>query len=205
MNIRIQSVSSPFDDPRVASAAVAALIRAEAMGLLSGEVTRLDHSAILALGAGMSRAGIGEALLPEFLHPSGPGPAELAALFERINEALDESPSPAHEWPALQDVLGLELLVRLLGVSASSARRYLSGARRTPDPVAARLHFLALVVGDLAGAYNDIGIRRWFDRQRKLLDGSTPAALLNRDWRVDDDGPRRVRELARALAPSPAT
>ena len=205
MNIRIQSVSSPFDDPRVASAAVATLIRAEAMGLLSGEVTRLDDSAMLDLGAGMAKAGIGEALLPELLHPSDPDSEELVALLERINEALDESPSPAHEWPALQGVLGLELLVRLLGVSASSARRYLSGARRTPDPVAARLHFLALVVGDLAGAYNDIGIRRWFDRGRKLLGGSTPAALLNRDWRVDDDGPRRVRELARALGPSPAT
>ena len=31
--------------------------------------------------------------------------------------------------------------------------------------IAGRLHFLATVVGDLAGAYNEIGIRRWFERR----------------------------------------
>ena len=46
---------------------------------------------------------------------------------------------------------GGELLGCLVGVSVSSTRRYLSRARHTPDAVAARLHFIALVVGDLAG------------------------------------------------------
>ena len=87
----------------------------------------------------------------------------------------------------------------------SSLRRYLSGARSTPDEVAARLHFLALVTGDLAGAYNDVGIRRWFVRPRKLLGDRAPAHLLERTWRPEDPGPRRVRDLARALVPSPAT
>ena len=105
-------------------------------------------------------------------------PVRLSALLERINEALDESPAPAHEWRVLQGTLGLELLARLLGISHSSARCYLSGSRPTPDTVAVRLHFLAFVVGDLAGAYNDIGVRRWFDRPRKRLDGGTPAQTL---------------------------
>ena len=113
--------------------------------------------------------------------------------------------APAHEWRALQGVLGVELLARLLGISRSSARRYISGRRATPDVVAARLHFLALVVGDLAGAYNDIGVRRWFDRTRERLDGSTPAQALGGEWSPEDDGPRRVRDLAQALASSPAT
>ena len=98
------------------------------------------------------------------------------------NEPLDESPVPANEWPALHKVLGPELLARLVGISASSMRRYLSGIRPTPDAVAARLHFLALVVGDLAGAYNDVGVRRWFERSRQRLGGSAPARLLAEDW-----------------------
>ena len=117
----------------------------------------------------------------------------------------DQSPVPKQEWRALQDVLGLELLARLLGISLSSARRYISGSRSTPDGVAARRHFLAFVVGDLAGAYNDIGIRRWFDRPRERLDGSSPAQALGEGWSPIDDGPRRVRDLARALASSLAT
>lgn len=83
--------------------------------------------------------------------------------------------------------------------------RYERGDRRTPDEVAARLHFLALVVGDLAGAYNEIGIRRWFDRKRSALDGHSPAELLAGAWQPEHPAPRRVRELARALVTSPGT
>ena len=69
----------------------------------------------------------------------------------------------------------------------------------TPDDVAARLHFLALVISDLAGAYNEIGVRRWFHRERSLLDGKTPGTLLSGDWNPEDEGPQRVRDLARSL------
>ena len=105
----------------------------------------------------------------------------------------------------MHEILGAELLAGLVGISASSTRRYFAGTRATPDAVAARLHFLALVVADLAGAYNDIGIRRWFERPRKRLGGSAPARLLGEAWWPDDDGPKRVRELAASLASSPAT
>ena len=77
--------------------------------------------------------------------------------------------------------------------------------RSTSDAIAARLHFLAFVVGDLAGAYNDIGVRHWFDRPRGCLDGFTPAQVLGHEWSPGDNAPKRVRELARTLAPSPAT
>ena len=153
----------------------------------------------------MAEAGIGQTFLAELHRQPCSDPARLAALLEKINEALDQSPAPAHEWRILQDVLGLDLLACLLNISQSSARRYLSGSRPTPDTVAGRLHFLAFVVGDLAGAYNDIGVRRWFERQRKRLDGSTPAQALGERWSSDDDGPRQVEELARALRSSPPT
>ena len=204
-NIRIESIRSPFDDPRIASRAVGALSRADAMGLLPRKITSLDDSAIRCLEKGLERAGIGRGFLAELRHPEGSDPARLAALLEKINDAPDESPAPASEWPALHEVLGPELLARLVGISASRMRRYLAGARPTPDGVAARLHFLALIVGDLAGAYNDIGVRRWFERPRKRLAGSAPARLLAEDWWPDDEGPSRVRELAAGLASSPAT
>ena len=153
----------------------------------------------------MSEAGIGRSFLAELQELPCSDAARLSTLLEKINEALDQSPAPAHEWRALQGVLGVDLLTRLLGISQSSARRYISGNRSTPDAIAARLHFLAFVVGDLAGAYNDIGVRRWFDRPRERLGGNTPAQALGDGWSPGDDGPLRVRELARALASSPAT
>lgn len=109
------------------------------------------------------------------------------------------------EWPALPRCLGFSLLSHLLGVSHSSVRRYVTGTRTTPDRVAARLHFLALVVGDLAGAYDEIGIRRWFDRPRTHLRGKCPAQVLEGDWSPEDEAAARVRELAGTLGFSPAT
>jgi len=204
-NLHIQSVRSPFDDPRLASAAIGALTRADAMGLLPSPVTCLDHTAIQGLETGMAEAGIGRGFLAELQRMSRSDAALLSTLLKKINEALDQSPAPAHEWRTLQAILGMELLTRLLGVSLSSMRRYISGSRSTPDAIAARLHFLAFIVGDLGGAYNDIGVRRWFDRPRERLDGDTPARALGHEWSPEDDGPRRVRDLARALISSPAT
>ncbi len=205
MNLHIQSVHHPYDEPRLASAAIAALSRADAMGLLSEPIHRLDDSAMHGLEKGMAKAGIGQAFFAE-IHslPRSDRPG-LAALLEKISEALDESPAPAHEWRVLLNVLGLDLLARLLGISESSARRYISGTRSTPDKVADRLHCLAFVVGDLAGAYNGIGVRRWFERRRDRLDGETPAQALGEQWSPDDDGPGRVQQLARALRSSPVT
>lgn len=99
-------------------------------------------------------------------------------------------------------MLGADLLAQLLVVSPSSLRRYASGARPTPCSVAARLHHLALIVRDLAGAYNDIGVRRWFCRPRTQLGGQTPAELLHGPWDPDDEGPTQVRQLAAALVGS---
>jgi len=84
-------------------------------------------------------------------------------------------------------------------VSVVSLRRYVAGERPTPDIVAARAHWLALVVSDLAGTYNEIGIRRWFERPRAQLEGQSPAQSLGQGW--DPDGPiaDRVAALASAL------
>ncbi len=204
-NVQIESVRHPFDDPQIASKAITALIRADAMGLLPRKITCLDESAIRCLGTGLERADICRRFLPELRRGAGVDPAHLSGVLEEVQEALGESPVPTTEWPALQEVLGAELLASLVGISASSVQRYLAGVRATPDAVAVRLHFLALVVADLAGAYNDIGVRRWFGRPRKRLGGSSPAQFLIGSWWPDDDRPNQVRELAASLAGSPAT
>lgn len=204
-NLRIESIANPFSDVGLATRTAAALSRADAMGLLSGAITCLDYSALEELRSGMADAGIGRVFVTELDQLGSCEPERLSALVAKIIEALEQSPAPAHEWPAVAQMLGLDLLARLLGISLSSARRYLSGERVTPDAVAARLHFLALVAGDLAGAYNDIGVRRWFDRPRSRLGGATPAEELGQDWSPDDPAAHGVRELATALVSSPAT
>jgi hypothetical protein len=205
--IHIQSVRDPFNHPDVARVAVTTLARAEAMGLLpQGEVIdSLDFPTLHKVVKGISRAGIGPGVLTDLAGTRRRDPKLLSAALQRLNEALDASPVPASEWPGLGNILGSDMLARLVGVSAVSVRRYAAGARPTPDAVAARLHFLALVVGDLAGAYNDIGIRRWFDRSRTLLGNQSPAQILTRKWQPDDPGPQQVRQLAHALVASPAT
>ena len=183
------------------------LTRAEAMGLLPPQETieRLDMTVFRRLAEGIAQAGIGNGLLADLAASSGPNPRQLSVTLRKLNEALDASPTPACEWAGVNRVLGGGGLAALLGVSSSSVRRYLSGSRETPDGIAARLHFLALVIGDLAGAHNDFGIRRWFQRPRKLLGSRSPAQLLDGTWQPEDPDPQRVRDLAASLVSSPAT
>jgi hypothetical protein len=177
------------------------------MGLLGDMVIdRLDMATVRHIVDRIAAAGIGtEAQAALSVPDERPEPGELAELLGRIAAAIEESPAPAYEWRSLEALFGTEQLAALLGTSAASVRRYLAGSRETPDLVAARLHFLATVVGDLAGAYNDFGIRRWFHRRRQLLDGRSPAEHLGDDWDSDSDRARSVRRLARSLGASAAT
>jgi len=205
--IRIESIESPFTAPQVAFQAVTALGRAEAMGLLpAGErIETLDLPSFQKVVRHVHRAGIARNVQLELGSNGVVSDAGLARDLERLNLALEESPVPEFEWARLTEVLGVELLSRLLGISASSLRRYKLDARSTPDDVAARLHFLSLIVGDLSGAYNEIGIRQWFGRRRAQLDGRAPLDGLKPHWDPAQPSPRRVQDLARALLASPAT
>ena len=116
---------------------------------------------------------------------------------------------PEAEWNHLLDIFSVDELAGLLNISPASLRRYASktvGTRRpTPNVVAARLHFLTLVVDALSGGYNDFGVRRWFERTRTQLDGRSPDDLLRDNWAPEQDGPRRVWSLAEQLATAGAT
>ena len=112
---------------------------------------------------------------------------------------VTEANAPESEWVPLRHHLGDDLLAEVIGVSEASLRRYASGSRPTPDLVGERLHWLALVVADLRGAYTDRGVRRWFRRPRTALGGASPAQVLREG--LDPDSPRtaEVRALAHAL------
>src|ERR1039457_3685502 len=147
--IQIESARDPFTSPRIAFQAVTALGRADAMGLLPADehIGTLDLASFRRVVRHIHRAGIARNIqleLGDDLTNSGPG---LERILEHLNIALEESPVPEFEWNRLAEVLGLELLSRLLGISSSSVRRYRAAARTTPDDVADRLHFLSLIVG----------------------------------------------------------
>jgi len=201
----MKSESDPLSNLRVAYAAADTVRKAHAVGLVRErpDFAALTFPAVKAIIARIRKAGVAERAARDF---EGAAPDDVDALVHDLHEIgalIEESPFPATEWRRLLEILGRDLVARLAGVSASSVVRYAGGDRRTPDDVAARVHFLALLIGDLEGAYNEIGIRRWFDRKRTALDGHTPSALFARAWQPDDPGPARVRDLARALIEGP--
>lgn len=207
MAIRIRAVSEPFEsaDPDAAREAVEALLLAEAMGLLGDEaVERLDLATVRRVARAASEAGIGTGPTAA-LAARRVAPRQLRAALQTLREALEDSPAPSREWAALVPLFGVDDLARLVAISPASLRRYASRSRPTPDAVAARLHFLARVVAELKGAYNDIGVRRWFQRKRTLLRGKAPSQILKGDWSPEDRSARKVLDLARSLAFSPVT
>jgi uncharacterized protein (DUF2384 family) len=211
MKIRNRSGRDPFAYGRPAVRLADTLRVADAMGLVElkepGDAVNLEGFRTLARGIADARIALRplREIEEEIERPEGGDAERLARLLGTLETALEESPVPAREWSALERLLGTELLARLVDVSASSLRRYRTGARATPDDVAARLHFLALVVGDLSGAYNEIGVRRWFERSRTALSDRRPADLLAGGWSPEDPDPAAVRALARSLVSSPAT
>lgn len=207
MTIRIQAVAEPFGsaEPEVAQEAVEALVLAEAMGLLGEEIVeRLDLPTLRRAARAANAAGIA-AVPSAALAARTVDPADLRRALQRLREALEDSPAPTQEWTALGALFAVEDLARLVGVSPASLRRYASRSRATPDAVAARLHFLARVVAELKGAYNDVGVRRWFDRKRTALRGRAPAQILAGEWDPESRGAMSVLQLARSLSLSPAT
>jgi hypothetical protein len=194
-----------------------AITLTDAMGLLAGSdvVETLDLATLRWLAERASRAGIapGAAAAVERLSNRRPDGREieqsdlqeLKDAIQGLREGLEQSPVPEFEWASLLEVFGADELASLVGTSLSSLRRYASGTRPTPDDIAARLHFLARVVGELKGSYNQIGIRRWFRRKRLPLGERTPADILQGSWAPEDPGPTEVLALARSLVSSPAT
>ena len=141
-------------------------------------------------------AGIGRNLVV----PDSLDAETLPETARSIRQALDRSPHPQGEWGHVRERLGDEHLAKLLEISQSSLRRYASGQRDTPDPVAWRLHVLTRLIASLSGSYNDYGVRRWFHRPRAQLGGQSPAEVFAAASTSGDDEPLEMLvELAEAL------
>jgi hypothetical protein len=205
MTVQKQSNRDPVAAGPVRALAIEAWRRAEAMGLVDPDPSPPDSADVARLVRRVREVGIARGPALRFDNVEPPPADEVASLLRLVIEALEASPVAKYEWPAVSRVFESDQLASLVGISVSSLRRYLSGARETPDDVAARLHHVALVAGDLAGAYNDVGVRRWFDRKRSALGGKTPAALLSGEWNPEDAGPQKVRALAQSLVGLTAT
>jgi len=206
--IRLRSVDEPLDHPAAAWEAVRFLSAAELLGLLPASlesIETLDVPTVRAVLKEAAAAGVGRQALAEAESRDQRDGGAWVEVLVHANDALADSPIPERTWPVLADLLGIDLLAKLVGIAPASARRYLAGDRATPDPVAARLHWVALIAGDLAGSYNEFGIRRWFLRPRSQLDGKAPADVLAGEWSPDDPGPGAVRALATRLLDSAAT
>ena len=89
-----------------------------------------------------------------------------------------------------------DLLAALLGIRPISVRPYAKGERHCSDPVAAPLHWLALLIDQLEGTYKAYGIRRWFQRPRAVLSCQAPQDRLKGDFDLDDDVLRPLMTLA---------
>ena len=202
-----RSVSHPSLEPDDAADVLAALRLLDAMGLLplKTPLERLDLATLRRAVRAASAAGIGRDAATLLRGGGAADPATIRRVVAQLREALEDSPVPQSEIRELLGIFDPDALGALVGASASSLRRYALGARATPADVAARIHWLAKVVGDLRGAYNDAGVKRWFERRRAQLDDRPPRALLLGAWDPEDDGPRAVRALARALSGGGAT
>ncbi len=180
--------------PQAVASAVRLVTRAETMGLVRRPADFVfDAGRLLEAVLAIEHVGVGRGVDRRW---SGPAATEALAT---LHEGLEGSPHPASEWPAMVELLGQPLVSRLTGAGETSIRRYAAGERTTPDDTAQRLHFVALVCADLLGAYNEFGVRRWFQRPRTTLGGRAPLEVLKEGWQPDDVPVRGVAELARSL------
>lgn len=212
LNLHISSVEPAFEPPQVLVGLIGLVSRVVAMGLLRGKpIERLDAEAIKrvldALQAGgllgAQRARFGAMLRPNTLLRGSVD--ETSKAIRKLIAVLEESPVPRTEWPAMREIFGDEALAELLGTSLSSLKRYAGEERATPPKIAERLHWVVMVVADLAGSYNEFGIRRWFERGRSQLDGRSPRKALGSDWSPSDPEAQSIRSLAASLVGAGAT
>ena len=209
LEIQIPSGSAPIKNLPLQQGLMALFARSAAMGVLPTErVTLIDAASLGRLIDELQHWNLLRSAAVDLAPLLLKSPSELdpktadrmTAEVAKLVDTLDDSPSPPTEWGAMRETFGDEPLARLVGVAEASQRRYAAGSRDTPQRVAERLHWLAMVVADLAGGYNTVGIRRWFERPRAQLQGQSPREALGADWGVDDEAAKKVRALAAALS-----
>jgi uncharacterized protein (DUF2384 family) len=204
--LHFASISDPLvRDPVAARAAVRLVAWTHYLGLLGDVEGPVDLDPALLLGAFAALSEAGVAQHARVMLQQATEPSEYRELLEAALDQIEHSPLPGSEWAPVIETLTESLLAELVGISLSSLRRYAAGTRTTPDDVALRLHFVALLIVDLSGGYNEHGIRRWFDRPRRALGGRPPRDLLGASFDPDAPDTHRLHDLAAVLAGAGAT
>jgi len=199
--LRLRSARFPFDDTRVAGQAARLLSLVEATGVWQPKdiVAELDLGLFQDALSSLSAFGVaGSAVLEAEGYAQKPS-EDFAAWIGNLREVVTASPIPDTELPKLDELFRTDTLADLLGIGSSTLRRYLANERRVPDDVARRAHVVTRIVGDLAGFYNERGIRQWFSRPRVQLGGRTPTDVLRTAWESDEGAAEPVLELAAEL------
>lgn len=200
------AVDDPLDEPDLTALCLQLVSRGQVMGFLPRDPapeTRLDLAFIGRIGDCLAATGVAQESALALVRAAEPARWDARRVGEELRrtiDAVDASPQPDGEWGPARDLLGDDLLARLLAISSSSLRRYASRERPTPDEVAWRLHSVSRVLAALIGSYNSYGVRRWFDRERVALDGRAPAELIAGAEAEDDAGIVAVIALAESLA-----
>lgn len=91
--------------------------------------------------------------------------------------------SSENERKNLENILQEKIFTELLGES----------------PTIEKIHFIYEAVDALRGSYNDEGIRRWFYRERKQLEGKNPLEYLGQAWKPEEEYAKEVLKLAKSL------
>jgi hypothetical protein len=188
----IAEIAARLDGPR---AAVVSTRLAEIMGVFQRpDGARIDRAMVGNVINAAAKAGLAEevAARADSVQPSD---TTIVALLR----ALEYSPRPSDEINYLSGVVGFEQLSALVGASESSLRRYTAETRDVPDSIAARIHFVAILVAILRGSFNEFGIRRWFHRPHPDLAEHSPAQFLTGNWDPSDDRPQSTAEFATRL------
>ena len=195
--LRFRSAEPPLDSSTTALKAGRLLAHLEAMGLLQGEgeISRLTVAILESALESAVNSGI-PVDVAEYTR-SLADERGLSSFLDKAEAIVEENPVPT-ELPSVEAWLGPELSCEVVGVSRTSLNRYLKNARGLPDDVSWRAHLSCLLIGDLAGSYNEIGMRRWFVRPRGELDGLTPVDWLQKTRRADD-GFEKLRSLTSPL------
>lgn len=205
-DLQIESIEAPLlESGEAATLALALVARAQTMGFLparAGYRVELNRDFLNELAELLRQQGVAAVATGSLQRATRVDPlddVDIIAALRATLEAVDASPRPHAEWTSTRNLVGDDLLARLLRISVSSLRRYSSEERRTPDEVAWRLHVVARLLAALVGSYNDYGIRRWFERRRSALDDATPAELVEQADSEDDARLQRVIALADEL------
>ena len=195
------STDNPLDK-KVIIAALDFIIKAESMGLIEEPVDTLNLTldVIISVAKKVVEEGLGRKIVIDpnrwYEYESN----DLCLKLKALSDVLEHSPTPDKEWTRVRMVISEKLLAEILHISEKSSRRYEQGERQASDEVHAKLHWIALLLGDLLGSYNELGARNWFLRARKSFNGKTPYQLLaGKDWKPDDEIPSKIKEFVKSL------